>query len=517
MLDEQVHWKSFAGVVCGDVILSKDDYQKGVATASSVFKQLGVARDETVGFCMRNDLKMLQGVLGAMFIGSRPVPINWHLSPSEIEWIVGDARCKYVVMHTDLWHQFKERLPANVQPILVRPSDDLIRAFKLTDEHLVQPEGVMCWESLNEQEGPLQDPPIRQSSAVMYTSGTTGNPKAVRWRTMTEEEYEFNVQARGKLYGVNGDHRCLIPGPLYHSAPFTASLQGSTRSPMAVIMPKFDPEAFLAAIEKYAITSALMAPILYHRLLALPESVRNRYDTSSLRYVLHTAAPCSAEIKQRMIDWFGPVINEVYGATETGLVTFCTSQDALKKPGTAGKIIPNKVVKILNENGEELPIGETGLIYASKPAIDFTYQSHPEARKEMELEGLVTVGDMGYVDEDGYLYVVDRAKDMVISGGVNIYPREIENALLSHDGVYDCAVFGVPDDEFGESIMAHVQPKSGQSLTADELKGFLATRIGRFKIPREIRVVHDLPREDSGKIFKRKIRDQYWQAAGRQI
>jgi long-chain acyl-CoA synthetase len=257
---------------------------------------------------------------------------------------------------------------------------------------------------------------------------------------------------------------------------------------------------------------------MFTRLLKLPERVRASYDVSSLRHVIHAAAPCPAEVKRAMIEWFGPVIHEFYGSTESGAVTFATSGDALRKPGTVGRVSPGAEVRFLGDDGRILPQGEIGEIYtriAGNP--DFTYHNKPEKRAEIERDGFITSGDVGYIDADGYVFVCDRKRDMVISGGVNIYPAEIEAVLHGLPGVHDCAVFGIPDEEFGEALMAVVEPQPGAALDVVNLRTQLKASLADYKVPRHIEIHDRLPREDSGKIFKRRLRDPYWERAGRRI
>jgi long-chain acyl-CoA synthetase len=257
---------------------------------------------------------------------------------------------------------------------------------------------------------------------------------------------------------------------------------------------------------------------MYVRLLRLPAETKKRYDLSSMRFVASTGSPCPAEVKRAMIEWWGPVFNESYAASELGYVTAISSAEALRKPGAAGRPFGRATVRILDNDGRELPQGKVGLIYARQPAYpDFTYNNNPEARRQIERDGLLSLGDMGFIDEDGYLYVCDRASDMVISGGVNIYPAEIEAALAMMPGVRDCAVFGIPDEEFGEALAAAVQCEPGFSLPAEEVRRYLAERIASYKVPRVITFHAELPREESGKIFKRRLRAPYWEKSGRRI
>jgi long-chain acyl-CoA synthetase len=261
-----------------------------------------------------------------------------------------------------------------------------------------------------------------------------------------------------------------------------------------------------------------MVPTMFVRLLKLSIKVRHKYDLSSLKFVVHAAAPCPPDVKREMITWWGPVINEYYGATETGTVVFCTAHEWLQHPGTVGRPQPDVMLSILDEGGRELPRGEVGDVYVRlTTGSDFTYHGDDEKRRNAERNGLISVGDVGYVDADGFLFLCDRRNHMVISGGVNIYPAEIEAEILKIPGVADCAVFGIPDTEFGESLCAVVQPQGAAQLCENDIKSFLRDHLARYKVPKMVEFRNELPREDSGKIFKRKLRDPYWDKVGRKI
>jgi long-chain acyl-CoA synthetase len=353
---------------------------------------------------------------------------------------------------------------------------------------------------------------------MIYTSGTTGHPKGVRRNAPTSEQTIAAERLRALIYGLKPSVRALLPGPLYHSAPNSFGLRSGRLGGALALMPRFDPEEFLRLIEAERIDTIFMVPTMFIRLLKLPEAVSQKYDTSSLRHVVHAAAPCPAEVKRAMIAWWGPVISEYYGSTESGALTFASSEDALKRPGTVGKILDGVELRFLGEDGAPLPQGEIGEIYsrvADNP--DFTYHNKPEKRSEIERDGFITSGDVGYIDEDGYVFICDRKRDMVISGGVNIYPAEIEAALHAVPGVHDCAVFGIPDDEFGEALMAVVEPQAGLTLDVADIRAQLKTSLAGYKVPKHLEILKNLPREDSGKIFKRRLRDPYWERAGRRI
>jgi long-chain acyl-CoA synthetase len=285
-----------------------------------------------------------------------------------------------------------------------------------------------------------------------------------------------------------------------------------------VLMPRFDPIELLELIERERLDTLFMVPTMFIRLLKLPEEVRRRYDVSSLRFVMHAAAPCPHDVKRAMIDWWGPVINEFYGSTESSAVTLASSADTLAKPGTVGRLVEGAELRILDDDGRMLPAGEIGEIFTRFAEMpDFTYHNRPDERARVERDGFITSGDVGYLDNDGYLFLCDRKRDMVISGGVNIYPAEIEAVLLGLAGVKDCAVFGIPDAEFGERLMAVVEPMDGSPVSAEDVRTYLRAHLADYKVPRVIELGRDLPREDSGKIFKRRLRDPYWQGVGRRI
>jgi long-chain acyl-CoA synthetase len=323
---------------------------------------------------------------------------------------------------------------------------------------------------------------------------------------------------RSLIYGLKPGARALLPGPLYHSAPNSFGLRAGRLGGALVIQPRFDAEEFLRVVETEKIDTIFMVPTMFIRLMKLPEVVRRKYDMSSLRHIIHAAAPCPADVKRAMIEWWGPIIYEFYGSTESGAVTFATSEDALNKPGTVGRIAPGAELRFIGDDGKELPQGEIGEIYSRISGNpDFTYHNKPEKRTEIDRKGFITSGDVGYIDADGYVFICDRKRDMVISGGVNIYPAEIEAALHAIPGVHDCAVFGIPDAEFGEALMAVVEPQPGVTLDLVSIRGQLKVSLADYKVPKHIEIQANLPREDSGKIFKRRLRDPYWERAGRRI
>jgi long-chain acyl-CoA synthetase len=368
----------------------------------------------------------------------------------------------------------------------------------------------------------LDRPPAQARGAMPYTSGSTGRPKGVlRMPTAIDQAAEALRMRRdlGRVvFGIDQSSIALLAAPMYHSAPLSYALFCAAEGATVYLESKFDPLRTLAMIDRHRITHAYLVPTMYQRLLRIAAQERARFNVSSLRFVASTGSPCAAETKRAMIEWFGPVINEAYASSETGYITFIDSKESLEHPGSAGKPILNARVRILAEDGSEMPCGQVGLIYAHQPAYpDFTYLNNSAARRDMERDGLVTLGDMGYLDDEGYLFISDRKNDMVISGGVNIYPAEIEAVLNGMEGVLDCAIFGIPDPEFGEALAAAIELQPGHTLTEEEIRAYLVSRVARYKLPRTITFHAALPREETGKIFKRRLRDPYWSNAGRLI
>ncbi len=486
------------------------------AQAAAGFRALGCAEGDCIALFLRNDFAFFEASSGAKMAGIFPVPINWHSTAEEAAYILKDCGAKALVVHEDLYSQIEDGLPDGLQVLVVPTPEELCEAYKIADWE--RPSGdVLQWYDWLDGYSPISDPADATSFAVIYTSGTTGHPKGVR-REVSKTPVDLNK--RTMPYGLDtpGEKTILMNGPMYHSAPNSYASLAVGIGASVVLQPRFDAEEMLALIEKYRVTHMHIVPTMFVRLLKLLPEVRERYDVSSLTSVIHGAAPCPLEVKKEMIEWWGPVINEYYGSTETGLVARNTSEGALRKPGSVGQALPNAAVKIYDDEGNELKAGEIGDIYArSWNNPDFTYIGDDEKRRGIGRGELVTVGDVGYLDDEGFLYLCDRKRDMIISGGVNIYPAEIEAALVTIFGIKDCAVFGIPHEEFGETICAYVELMEGADLDADAIKTELGKHISGFKVPRVIRIVDGLPREDSGKIFKRKLREPYWAGRGRVI
>jgi len=491
------------------------------ARAASGLASLGVGRGDTLALYLRNDLAFFEASYAAGLIGAYPTPVNWHYTPDEAAYLFENSGARAIVIHADLIDPIQSAFPDGVPVLVVATPPEVGDAYGVAPERRAVPVGTTDWSSWLETFEPHVGDGSGAPGTIIYTSGTTGRPKGVRRAAPTPEQAASSLATVVKVMGFAldpGNMVTVVTGPMYHSAPNAYGLAAGRLGATVILQARFDPEELLRLIETHRVTHLHMVPIMFHRLLKLPAEVRARYDLSSLRFVVHAAAPCPAPVKRAMIEWWGPVINEYYGATETGPVVFCTSEDWLGHPGTVGKALPEADVQVIGPEGRSLPAREIGEVVGRLRQIaDFTYHGDDQKRRDAEKVGLIAPGDVGYFDEDGFLYLCDRAKDMIISGGVNIYPAEIEAELMRMPGVADCGVFGIPDEEFGEAVCAAVQPSPGVALLEADVRAFLRGCVAGYKVPRRVDVHAQLPREDSGKIFKRKLREPFWEGLDRRI
>ena len=509
-----------AQLVLGDEAREYDEVRLAAARAASGFAALGLGADSAIAVMLRNDFAFFEVSLAAALIGAYAVQVNWHFRGEEAAFILRDSGARALVVHADLLQDIAGAIPPGVEVLVVPVPGTIRTAYGIDAPRAAVPAGRQAWSDWLAQFPAWTAPPPAWRGAMVYTSGTTGRPKGVRREPSGPESQAVFERVVATAMGLapGTTIRSVATGPLYHQATNTYAQYAARLGELLVLAPRFDAAQLLAWIERYRITHLHMVPTMFVRLLKLPEALRKRHDLSSLRFVVHAAAPCPPEVKRRMIEWWGPVINEYYGGTETGCVVFHTSAEALRKPGTVGRALPGAEVRVLDPEGRALGPGEVGEIYLRTHGFpDFTYHGLPEARAAVERDGLVSCGDLGYLDEDGYLFLCDRARDMVISGGVNIYPAEVEAALITLPGVKDCAVFGIPDEEFGETLCACIEREAGADIDAERVGAWLRERIAAYKVPRRIEFHAALPREDTGKIFKRKLRDPFWSQAGRRI
>jgi long-chain acyl-CoA synthetase len=480
-------------------------------------RALGLERGDVVAIDSPNCAEYFMTSLACTQAGLYLTPINWHLAPAEVAYIVVDSGAKVFIGHADV----SEACAKTVTDADLSAS----ACFAIGDVAGFQPFEALC----EGQSGEM--PEKRSAGGVMnYTSGTTGKPKGVK-RALAPEELEPDLIAglmAGFLamFGVQpeNDNVYICGSPLYHTAVLMQAGAALHFGHSVVLMNKWSPEEMLRLIDEYKCTTSHMVPTQFHRLLALPEEVRAQYDCSSTRTMIHAAAPCPPETKRKMLEWWGDSIWEYYAATEGG-GTIVSPQEWLERPGTVGKAWPNAELLIVDDDGVPVADGDQGTVYMLLgDTANFEYKGDVEKTRKNRIEhdGKVyfTVGDVGYLDDAGYLFLCDRKIDMIISGGANIYPAEIENVFLAHPKVGDVAVFGIPNEDWGEEIKAVVEPlegvQPGDELSAD-LLAFCADRLARFKTPKSIDFIEEMPRDPNGKLYKRKLRDPYWQDRERAI
>jgi long-chain acyl-CoA synthetase len=473
----------------GSVIPTRHLFERG-RRAASALQAMGVARGDSVALLVRNKPAFFEAWVAAAGLGAVAVPLNWHLRPVEITYILDDCRARVLIADLDLLEGLPD-LGAN-------------RVVVATGHE---------WDRLVENADALDVEAAPTAPALLYSSGTTGLPKGIRRLPRSTEAAAIYARVSQHVYGIEAGMRTVVAAPLYHSAPLFHATAALAAGGTLVLQSRFDAAGLLGLVEQHRITNLLVVPTMLQRLLRLPAADRARHDLSSLRHVVTGAAPAAPELKREVIEWLGPVLHEYYGATETGIVTACDSQEAMAHPGTVGRPVDGAVVRIMDGDRGALPAGVVGDVYARNDgAADFTYENLPEERAAVELNGLIGCGDVGYLDRDGYLYLLDRRKDMVISGGVNIFPAEVEAHLAQMPGVADSAVFGIPDEDYGERLAAAVVPLDGAVLTEAAVLDFLAERLGRLKLPRVVQVTARLPRDPSGKLRKRELRAPYWES-----
>jgi long-chain acyl-CoA synthetase len=469
----------------------------------------GLAAGDIFAYALPNDIDMLYWQLAAQEGGYQSIALNPALSGTEIQRIVDHSGTAAMVLHSEFAARVDQMAGTGSIKLQIAVGGDI--------------PGWTSYASLVERQ-PTTAPPDRSLGVpITYSSGTTGQPKAIG-RPHTSKQDPWVVADQMKLFGrafqfqpLTGVH--LVSAGMHHGG-CQSFFQGALNVGQGLaILGKFDPEAALRAIEEHRVTTAYMVPTQFVRLLRLPQEVRDRYDVSSLEVIVHSAAPCPLEVKKQMMEWWGPVIWETYGGME-GAATIAKPYRWLEKPGTVGRSVAGMRVKILDEDGAELPPDEPGHVYLEPDRDTFEYRNDPELTASVRRGKSFTLGDIGYLDQDGYLFLRDRAKDMIISGGVNIYPAEVEGVLSAHPSVGDVAVIGIPDTEWGEQVKAVVELVSGIEPTdelAAELIEFCRERMARYKCPRSVDFRDHLPRTDGGKLYKRLLRDEYWATTERNV
>ncbi len=466
----------------------------------------GLRPGDQVAILLPNDERTHEVVFGAQRSGLYYTMVNTHLTAEEAAYIVNDCGASTLVTSARL-----NGLAVEMAPLT--PAVEL--RLMLADDADV-PDGHVAYDEFVR---PYRGEPLaheEEGFPMLYSSGTTGHPKGVR-RPLSGEPfgtYATLVPMLERIMGFTEGDVYLSPAPLYHAAPLVWSTTVQRMGGTVVVMERFDPEECLRLIEENRVTHAQFVPTMFVRMLKLPDEVRARYDVSSLRSVVHAAAPCAPEVKRRMIEWWGPIVQEYYSGTEGMGMTWISPQDALSHPGSVGRAIWGKV-HVCGDDGAELPLGETGVVYfGGRSDTTFEYNHDPEkTRQSFNDKGWATLWDVGHVDEEGFLYLTDRKLFMIVSGGVNIYPQEIEDVLVLHPAVADVAVFGIPEPEMGEEVKAVVQPapgfEPGSALEA-EIIAFCRDHLSHYKCPRTVDFTDLLPRGENGKLYKKNLREAYW-------
>jgi long-chain acyl-CoA synthetase len=474
-------------LILGDEVRTYGEVDDRTNRLAHALRGRGALPRTTVAAVLPNGFEFFETGLATSRLQAGFLPVNWHLKTDELSWILGDSGAAVVV--TDAAHADVVGAAAPAGTTVVVAGEDY--------------ESVLV-----EHVGAERLPSAPSWTSVFYTSGTTGRPKGVVHTSPTVQRSRAGQESQRALWSWEPDDIYIVSGPAYHAGPggwaMTAFYVGAT----TVILPSWDARQWLGLVERHRVTRSFMVPAHFIRILEVPEPERKERDLSSLRLIVHGAAPCPIDVKRRIMEVFSPApVWELYGMSEGG-ATRISPEDWLAKPGSVGTPWPGVQIRILDDEGNEQPTGSDGLIYILPPAgFGFEYHGDPAKTAQAWREQGFTVGDVGHLDDDGYLYVTDRAADMVIRGGVNIYPREVEEALHRHPAVVDCAVFGVPDERYGEHLVAVVEAR--QPVEPDELKLHCRSLLADFKCPEEVDVVGTLPRDPAGKVLKRRLKEQY--------
>jgi long-chain acyl-CoA synthetase len=468
---------------------------------AQLFRSLGLKSGDHIALMLENSLRFVEICWAAQRSGLYYTAISTHLTAGEIAYIIADCGAKLFVTSAQL---------ADQSP----PAASLIeRGTKLYICGSTR-EDFQSWDdaAASQPVTPIADEMTGYD--MLYSSGTTGRPKGVKPGLPITSIDNFSPQLMilvRDMCGIGPEAIYLSPAPLYHAAPLRFTMMTIAQGGTVIVMEKFDAEDFLRLVEAHRVTNTQLVPTMFVRMLKLPPEVRGKYDLSSLKTAVHAAAPCSVDVKHQMIDWWGPVLLEYYGGTEGNGITFVVSKDWLAHPGTVGRAVIGEI-HIVAEDGSQLPPGEIGTVYFGN-GPQFAYHNDPvKTQNAYNAQGWSTLGDVGYIDEEGYLYLTDRKAYMIISGGVNIYPQEAENVLIGHPAVLDVAVFGVPNEDMGEEVKAVVQLAHGQRPTpelAAELMAYCRQSLSHMKCPKSVDFEAELPRTPTGKLLKRVLRDRY--------
>ncbi|WP_405486149.1 AMP-binding protein [Nocardia sp. NBC_00511] len=503
-------------ISCGTRTRTQPEAHLRAGRLAAALVATGIGRGDRVAVMARNDIEFLEVSLAIAGAGGNPVPVNTRWTAPEVAHVLRDADVRLTLAHTEFIPVIEKACAtAGIRPSIIEIAmpPELLEEAGL-DPELARPTGrhPLLEEAIATHPEPLGhlEGAIADSMGLIYTSGTTGKPKGVLRQRLTAEQLLAIAGATAQRMGLTPGGQMLVAGPLYHASPNAVTVLALRMGTNITIMPRWHSERFLRHVHERRIQQAKIVPTMLSRLLSLPAEIRDRYDTRSLTHLVHSAAPCPPAIKRAAIDWFGDAVTEFYGCSECGPLTWISGAEWLAHPGSVGRPADGSAVLIADEHGTALPIGSTGRVYVRGPEFWPGFGYLGLGAPDTEVEGMLWVGDLGRLDEDGYLYLTGRDSEVVNRGGVNIYPAEIEAALLGIDGIEDGAVLGITDrtGDLGEEIAAYVLARPGIELTADAITAALRGQLAADKIPSRIRIVDTLPRDDNGKIYKKQLRDR---------
>jgi acyl-CoA synthetase (AMP-forming)/AMP-acid ligase II len=488
-----------------DVVVTFRELEERSSRAANLLRAHGLGPGDHIAMLLPNDEHALEVAWAAHRVGLYYTMVNSRLTPDEAAYVVDDCGARVVVASAAI---------APLARALIPRTPGVERRFVLGGDL----DGYESYETANSEFGVEPAGDEHEGSPMLYSSGTTGRPKGVK-RALSGAPFGTTHQLVGGIerrFGIGDGKVYLTPAPLYHAAPLSWSMAAQAIGATVVLMEHFDAAACLGAIERCFVTHGQFVPTMFVRMLKLPDAERAAFEVSSLESVVHAAAPCPVEIKRQMIEWWGPIVHEYYAGTEGGGLTWITSDEWLAHPGSVGPAMWGEI-HVCDDDGNELGPGEEGVVWLGGTGVGFEYHNDPDKTRQAydpQGRGWNTLSDVGYVDDDGYLYLTDRKTYMIVTGGVNVYPQEVENLLVLHPDVVDVAVFGVPDEDLGEQVKAVVQvaahARPGPELEA-RLIEYCRARLAHYKCPRSVDFDPELPRGENGKLYKRILRDRYWQ------
>jgi len=486
-------------LIMGDAVITYRELDTDTNALANALLGLGIVPGDRIGVLFHNGPEILISWSAAGKIGATPIAVNYRFKADELSYIINDSESRLLIYGAEFEDTVCAAKPklTNRSIKYVRPGGGSPETFDLDE----------LTRNASDAAPEVETGSHGVASSLIYTSGTTGKPKGVvrssKNRLNSLLGYAYNFES-------TYDDVHLVAGPLYHAAPYAWAAFSLILGNTVIIMPRFDAEAFLRLVEKYRVSTTWLVPTMVNRIVNLPADIRNQYDISSLKSITIGGESFPFPLKERAVAFFGPGrIFEFFGGTEISCVTYMRPEDQLRKPGSCGKPARGNEIRLLDEKMNEVPQGEVGIMYVKSPFLLDAYYKNPEATQANYHEGYFTVGDMARVDEEGYYYIVDRAVDMIISGGVNIYPAEIEELLYNHPSVFDVGIIGVPNPDWGERIVAYVVPQPGAEISEEDIQNYVGENLASYKKPKEVYFVEELPYTPSGKLLKRVLRERY--------